>query len=98
MVDRMERLTGKKMHRWMRRGMFFSHRDFNHILDLYEKGIKFYLYTGRGPSSNMHLGIFSINLIACITVYSYYCLLFFSCFTLKHNIIYIYSLFKLYIL
>lgn len=55
-VDRMERLTGKRMHRWLRRGMFFSHRDFNHILDLYEKGQKFYLYTGRGPSSNMHLG------------------------------------------
>ena len=52
----MERLTGKKMHRWLRRGMFFSHRDFSHILDLYEKGVKFYLYTGRGPSSNMHLG------------------------------------------
>ena len=56
-VDRMERLTGKRMHRWLRRGMFFSHRDFNHILDLYEKGTKFYLYTGRGPSSNMHFGM-----------------------------------------
>jgi hypothetical protein len=29
----------------------------NHILDKYEKGEKFYLYTGRGPSSeSLHLG------------------------------------------
>lgn len=54
--QRMERLTGKKLHRWIRRGMFFSHRDFNKILDLYEMGTKFFLYTGRGPASNMHLG------------------------------------------
>lgn len=32
-------------------------RDLNEILDLYEKGEKFYLYTGRGPSSEaLHLG------------------------------------------
>lgn len=45
------------MHKWMRRGMFFCHRhslgggvtcrDLNLILDAYEKGEKFYLYTGR---------------------------------------------------
>ena len=32
-------------------------RDLNEILDLFEKGEKFYLYTGRGPSSEaLHLG------------------------------------------
>jgi len=31
--------------------------DFNLILDRYEKGQPFYLYTGRGPSSDsMHMG------------------------------------------
>ncbi|GKD43974.1 tryptophan--tRNA ligase, partial [Tanacetum coccineum] len=31
--------------------------DFNEILDAYERGEKFYLYTGRGPSSEaLHLG------------------------------------------
>jgi tryptophanyl-tRNA synthetase len=56
-VQRMERLTGKKPHRFLRRGMFFSHRDMNLILDHYEAGKKFYLYTGRGPSSeSLHLG------------------------------------------
>lgn len=34
-----------------------SHREFDKILDAYEKKEPFYLYTGRGPSSeNMHLG------------------------------------------
>ena len=56
-IERMERLTGKKPHRFLRRGIFFSHRDINTILDLYEQGKKFYLYTGRGPSSDsLHLG------------------------------------------
>lgn len=37
--------------------MFFSERDFNRILDMYEHGEPFFLYTGRGPSSDsMHLG------------------------------------------
>lgn len=56
-LERMERLTGKKVHRFLRRGIFFSHRDISNLLDLYEKGTKFYLYTGRGPSSeSLHLG------------------------------------------
>ncbi|KAF4320713.1 hypothetical protein G195_006002 [Phytophthora kernoviae 00238/432] len=57
MVERMERLTGHKAHRYLRRGYFFSHRDLDVILDAYEKGEKFFLYTGRGPSSgSMHMG------------------------------------------
>jgi tryptophanyl-tRNA synthetase len=39
------------------RGMVLSHRDLNKILDRYEKGEPFYVYTGRGPSSDsMHIG------------------------------------------
>jgi len=57
LLERFERLTGHKPHRWLRRGLFFSHRDFNNILDRYEKGQPFFLYTGRGPSSgSMHIG------------------------------------------
>ncbi len=34
-----------------------AHRSLNEILDAVEKGQPFYLYTGRGPSSDaMHLG------------------------------------------
>ena len=57
MLERLERLTGKPPHRLLRRGLVFSHRDLNLILDKYEKDIPFFLYTGRGPSSgSMHVG------------------------------------------
>jgi hypothetical protein len=57
LLERIERVTGRKPHRFLRRGLFFSHRDLHQLLDLYEKGQKFYLYTGRGPSSEaLHLG------------------------------------------
>ncbi|KAK5205907.1 tryptophan--tRNA ligase [Exophiala xenobiotica] len=57
LLERFERVTGKKAHRFMRRGIVFSHRDLEKILDRYEKGEPFYLYTGRGPSSDsMHVG------------------------------------------
>jgi tryptophanyl-tRNA synthetase len=56
-VDRIAHLTLCPPHRFLRRGIFFAHRDLNRILDLYEAGEKFYLYTGRGPSSeSLHLG------------------------------------------
>lgn len=57
LIKRMEKLTGKRAHPWLRRGLFFSHRDLEKILDLYEAGTPFYLYTGRGPSSDsLHMG------------------------------------------
>lgn len=56
-IARMEALTGRPAHRFLRRGLFFSHRDLEATLDAYEKGEPFYLYTGRGPSSEaLHLG------------------------------------------
>lgn len=56
-LERFERVTGHKPHLLMRRGMFFSVRDIDTILDRYEQGQPFFLYTGRGPSSDsMHLG------------------------------------------
>ncbi|ROW09984.1 hypothetical protein VPNG_06580 [Cytospora leucostoma] len=57
LLDRFEQVTGQRPHRFMRRGVFFSHRDLEVILDRYEKGEPFFLYTGRGPSSDsMHIG------------------------------------------
>ena len=57
LVERFERVTGKPAHPFLRRGLFFAHRDLVDILDRYERGEKFYLYTGRGPSSEaLHLG------------------------------------------
>ncbi|KAG1736769.1 tryptophanyl-tRNA synthetase [Suillus lakei] len=57
LLERFQKLTGHKPHPLLRRGMFFSHREFDKILDRYEQGKPFFLYTGRGPSSDsMHLG------------------------------------------
>lgn len=57
LIDRIEKLSGKPAHHLLRRGIFFSHRELNQILDRVEKKQPFYLYTGRGPSSeSMHLG------------------------------------------
>ncbi|XP_059475205.1 tryptophan--tRNA ligase, cytoplasmic [Neocloeon triangulifer] len=56
-IERFEKVTGHKAHPFLRRGIFFSHRDLNTILTAHEQGKPFYLYTGRGPSSAaMHLG------------------------------------------
>lgn len=45
-----------ELHPFLKLKYFFSHRDLNWILDKYEKGEKFYLYTGRGPSGSVHMG------------------------------------------
>ncbi|MEE6519392.1 hypothetical protein FKM82_031182, partial [Ascaphus truei] len=57
LLDRIEKVTGQKPHHFLQRGIFFSHRDMHQILDAYENKKPFYLYTGRGPSSeSMHVG------------------------------------------
>lgn len=57
LIARVERITGVRAHPFLRRGVFFAHRDLKELLDAYEKGEKFYLYTGRGPSSEaLHFG------------------------------------------
>lgn len=57
LLARFEKLTGHKPHPLLRRGMFFSHRELDKILDRYEQGKPFFLYTGRGPSSDtIHIG------------------------------------------
>jgi len=56
-LARWVKLTGKPPHPLIRRGVYYAHRDLDLILDAYEKGEKFFLYTGRGPSSGcMHVG------------------------------------------
>ncbi|KAI9805629.1 MAG: tryptophan--tRNA ligase [Piccolia ochrophora] len=57
LLQRFENVTGHKAHKYLRRGIVFSHRDLEVILDRHEKGKPFFLYTGRGPSSDsMHIG------------------------------------------
>jgi len=55
LLNRMKKHT-KELHFMLRRGLFFSHRDLTWLLNEYEKGNKFFLYTGRGPSGPMHIG------------------------------------------
>jgi tryptophanyl-tRNA synthetase len=45
-----------KLHPLLRRGVFYSHRDLDWILDMYDDGSPFVLYTGRGPSGHTHIG------------------------------------------
>jgi tryptophanyl-tRNA synthetase len=57
LLERFQRVTGVEPHRFMKRGLFFAHRQLNEILDDYEQGKQIFLYTGRGPSSeSLHLG------------------------------------------
>jgi tryptophanyl-tRNA synthetase len=44
------------LHPMLRRGVVYSQRDLEWLLDLYDKGVRFALYTGRGPSGHTHLG------------------------------------------
>ncbi|KJP86855.1 tryptophan-tRNA ligase [Plasmodium fragile] len=56
-IKRIEQLTNKRAHHFIRREIFFSHRDLDFLLNYYEQHKCFYIYTGRGPSSlSMHLG------------------------------------------
>src|SRR5947209_5601204 len=55
LLERIRRVA-KDLHPMLRRGVFYSHRDMNWILDEYEKKNPFALYTGRGPSSGIHIG------------------------------------------
>mmetsp|Transcript_30584 Transcript_30584/g.37340 ORF Transcript_30584/g.37340 Transcript_30584/m.37340 type:complete len:678 (+) Transcript_30584:134-2167(+) len=62
LLDRLLRLcksrsTVSKLHHFLTRGIFFSHRDFDKIVTCLENKQPMYLYTGRGPSSAaMHMG------------------------------------------
>ena len=54
-LDRIRELVGE-LHPQLERKIFFSHRDFDWILQRYQAGEKFVLYTGRGPSGPVTIG------------------------------------------
>ncbi len=53
---KIKNLTGGELHVMLRRNIFFSHRDLDLVIEDYEKGKGFFLYTGRAPSLGMHIG------------------------------------------
>merc|ERR1719264_833336 len=56
-IERIAAITGRAPHHFLRRMIYFAHRDLDHILTLAETKKPWYLYTGRGPSSvALHLG------------------------------------------
>jgi tryptophanyl-tRNA synthetase len=55
LMKRLVEAAGENNH-MLRRRVFFSHRDLNHVLDDHQAGRGFFLYTGRGPSGPMHIG------------------------------------------
>ena len=54
LLKRLEKHMGE-VHHFLRRGIFFAHRDLKFALDQLEKG-NLYLYTGCGPSGPIHMG------------------------------------------
>lgn len=54
LYKKLEKYTGESI--FLKRKIFFAHRDLDFVLSEYEKGNKFYLYNGRGPSGNTHIG------------------------------------------
>mmetsp|Transcript_22633 Transcript_22633/g.35537 ORF Transcript_22633/g.35537 Transcript_22633/m.35537 type:complete len:519 (-) Transcript_22633:50-1606(-) len=57
-LGRLEELAKRKLPEFLRRGLGVSHRDLEKLLAQIERGdTNFYVYTGRGASSNsLHLG------------------------------------------
>ena len=55
LLAKFQKLTGET-HLFLRRGIFYSHRDLDWILTRYEAGENFFLYTGRVTSGGVHLG------------------------------------------
>ena len=55
LLERIRKHVGE-LHPQLERRVFFSHRDLPWLLEEYEKGEKFVLYTGRGPSGPVHIG------------------------------------------
>jgi tryptophanyl-tRNA synthetase len=55
LINKIKKISGES-HPFIKNKYFFSHRDLDWVLGEYEKGNKFYLYTGRGPSGQIHLG------------------------------------------
>jgi len=54
-LDRLQKLAGGELPPLLTRGVYYSHRDLNLILDRYALGHPFFLYSGRGPSGPLHI-------------------------------------------
>ena len=53
LLKHIKQITGD-LHPFLTRKIFFSHRDLDKLLERYDAGEKFYLYTGRATSRPCH--------------------------------------------
>ncbi len=54
-IKKIEELAGDS-HYLLRRGFFYAHRGLENIVERMASGKRWALYTGRGPSADLHLG------------------------------------------
>ena len=54
LLGRIRAKAGGSLHPLLARGIYYSHRDLGWILDEYDRGRPFVLYSGRGPSGPLH--------------------------------------------
>ncbi|KAF8426977.1 hypothetical protein EV426DRAFT_686507 [Tirmania nivea] len=63
LLERFEKATGHRPHILLRRGMFFSHRNLELILERYEKGLPFFLVHRTGWLQD----VFDVPLVIMLT-------------------------------
>ncbi|HYK93642.1 MAG TPA: tryptophan--tRNA ligase [Thermoplasmata archaeon] len=54
LLSRLRAAGGGSLHPLLARGIYYSHRDLGALLDQYDRGNPFFLYSGRGPSGPLH--------------------------------------------
>jgi len=54
LLSRIRRLAGGELHPLLERGIYYTHRDLGTLLDAFEAGRPFFVYSGRGPSGPLH--------------------------------------------
>jgi len=55
-IEEIRKLANNDLHYLLRRRHFYAHRDLNVITNRIRMGLKCALYTGRGPSADLHIG------------------------------------------
>jgi tryptophanyl-tRNA synthetase len=55
LLERLRRRAGGELHPLLARGIYYSHRDLSLLLDRFDRGTPFFLYSGRGPSGPLHV-------------------------------------------
>ena len=66
LLQQNSKYTRASLHLQIEGTYFFSHRDLDTVLNLYEQGTKFVLYTGRGPRDLCTSGILFLGFLRVI--------------------------------